>query len=1167
MNQTSAPIADFPPPAIAPTAQVTVPPRSEEPNAGDDPAEIVRLLAGEIRTRLHDAQQRESQLHEQEKELQSRYRALRASLDQQRGSPGGLQRLTDELAQLDAQTARLHEQRRRLGADEQVVARLRARLESVERSLLELFPGLDQPDSPDAPAPAARNSHIFTPRRNWLHDRVARVRQLLQQRPSVAAPGGAAATPSELAAPDSSMKSDALAERNAAAEALALALSERRATLERDEQELRQRELEHKSRKEDLAAQQAELERQQSEWTERRQSHAGQAAALAAQADQLATRRAELDTMESAERQRQSAVAAALREQEEGLLDEQRVLEEQTRSLRMRAASLREALDELDQREGALLQRDDELREKARRLDEFAGELAARAAQIQLSQQQLRLLGDDVEQQRSELADLQREAGQARDTLARQQDVLRAEQARLENLRLDTESIAAQLRDRRAELEQRERALTQRATALEMNSVELAEARAEIERRRSEIDALYAQAASTQDDARRGFDESQQLREQLIAEHAELRGSTLRLAAEWQQVEQERAQLAALRDELHRRAAELAATEQKLANPPAPAPIVPAVAPPAAALSGRGWLRGLLISAAVGSACALAWWQIELPEYRASCMIQVDGERDLAAHIAGLLDADRAAANLGDLAAPWVNALRAGQVQARPTADQPQFELLLTTAAPQDVGLLRGVAERYVRHVATLPPLERDSAAVARWESQMAQLETRRAQAEQDRASAEQALQALPVDAYERAFAELQRLRTDLQETERSVAARRAELDALLAEDAPRASITSEMLNTALAADAVYTEDTRELAVELRKHRTELAVSMVLVSDPLRELRAVVQAAAHTLAEQRGLQPPVELLAALDRCDDVLSEFDSVLGSFASDWDTQREGVERSNGPTQPAELLSTQRSLRTRAQDLLSRATALIDDYARRVESLAGEAADSSRAVVIAAVLRSDVGRLREQLGHLELAAKSTDLTNNPRLDTSDRQIRNLVGRLEQRAELARHRLEEAAIEQARAAHSDAIRAARDALAAAEEDRPELLDLFQRGMERLEQARGTVHQRLEAQAALATAEQRLAALVQEQETLAAARPIPRAESAAVTGIRIDPISGRDRQRNAALAGLSGAAATALACFLFTAGRLRRPNASTAQLDGATIEGPRDERSAGVAAR
>ena len=740
--------------------------------------------------------------------------------------------------------------------------------------------------------------------------------------------------------------------------------------------------------------------------------------------------------------------------------------------LTQQAESIRAQLAELEARRQALDAVGDEHAQNAAEAQARAAQLERQQAESEQARKGLERAKQDVEQQRRKLDQIRSALDRQARELREQQHQLVREQEEIDARRQTLQQERADLQERTQRLDNRERQQHKQATTLDATAADLRELERDLNALQESIDPLRRQAleaeeearrqraeaeeqarrqrAEAEEEARRQRDEAAAIREQLEARDAESRQTALRLEVERQELEREQALLTRTRDELaqsreqaeqeservrakiRERVRQLKLAEQSLLAAPA-----------------RWWLRSGILATLVAAPTFVGWLAWDTPRYRSSATLLIDSQRGpatavAAEHVARILSPGRMESTLRDpeLAESWAVALADRRISVTPAKDRPALELAVT--APDSAvarHLARAAAEGYRDQVNSAPAEPRPASFVADLIERRASVEGELADWHAHRQASADALKDL-ADQPQRhnCQAEVQQLQADYVQVTQALEAKRRERESLHAQDTPRGNVAADAYERALAADAVYQEDLKELEAEARKYRTELAFALVLLVDPLAELRKAARSLATTLTEQKELKPPPTVLAVLEACGTQAETFHEESAEFTQAWERRRQALERWEMEDGVVGLVRQQEAAADVARRFLERARALVGQLGTHVEGLAGEGSSGTREIVVAAVLRADLGRLSQRLATLTEATAATDVTVNFRLDAHDRQLRGIRTRLQDRREAICRQMDEQADRQARSRHTERLAELANTVGELEQQREDLL-------------------------------------------------------------------------------------------------------------------------------
>lgn len=488
------------------------------------------------------------------------------------------------------------------------------------------------------------------------------------------------------------------------------------------------------------------------------------------------------------------------------------------------------------------------------------------------------------------------------------------------------------------------------------------------------------------------------------------------------------------------------------------------------AQGARARTRRIVLAAIVSLAAGLGWFVTHPAEYRLVMPLHIvtaapSRTGALLDHRRGLLDPNLAddAGVSPPLAALWRRACATGRIAVE--LKEAEGALYVTADLPfatEGRRLLEAVCSTYAGRVAEQPEDLRLGAAyherVSRREMLASALQTlRQSAAEVSPAGA------LATDVVEPLQAAVDDLQTELESATAGLNERRAALAALVASEPPRREIAPSAVDEALAADSIYAEDQQEFRAVAAEYRTELAVAMLQLLDPLRNLAQALEHFSSVLSEQQRLDPPSAIRAVLEQCQARLTAVDDVLPTFAGQWHSWIDTVQSMDAPNDARELITRQNDAADAARRAGDLATALLHELNRQIQSLDTAGEGRTREVVVAAVLRSEHTPLVAAVNAFTAAAAGTSLPGNIELDTRDRKLRGLQMRMSQRRELAQQQLQLAADAAAREAHAAQAEESRTQVRALEERRDELVTQLVQSLRRLREAHETARRQDEA--------------------------------------------------------------------------------------------------------
>jgi len=1124
-----------------------------EPLPASDRPDPIRPLVEEIRARLVEVAARESELVRRERELFRSQQPETQVGDEDSGTgtteappreaetPDAtrqptIEEMLDRLERRGAEFDRVQgEIRRRLGERLKLFRQYKAEfVEKIEAARAQIWRRKDSLARDRATleaelAEVAERRDVLERRGVELDQRTAETRALAESLD---------ARQAELDARQAEVdrRADELAEAGREVDARVQALEQRGQTLVVQQAELAESQ-------QALQRQQAELRRRSEEIE---QQIASRSAALAS-ADAAATeRRAALDEQAAGlatEREECERRRSELSRREEELGSRVRELDERSAALDVetaRADRQREALEnqtaELSRERAELSEKGANLRKRENDLKSTQASLAERTRTLLDREQDLETRGTEREEEARQIGEKQAALGDREQTLDRQREELGAWERTLEERQ-------AALTSRAEELAGHESAVREQTVAAEARVEELEHQAAAIDERRAAVDKLYQQAIEIKEQTRKEQQEIAELRRQHESREAELRRASLQTEIDREHIQRDYATLLAEQQRL----AELEDREEETS---ADTPLIeqPAAAETEYAEPPSRRRRGWILCTLAGVLAALAWWVIDQPRYRGVAEIRISSERGAPDWVAGEhVDWIMSGALAEYWQGPppvgmWLSACDGGHVVARPLPERQSVELTLETAnADAARTVLSAAGTAYAAYVDQLPLERFRSSRLLDWTEQKDAIEVDLSQRGDRCRNLEASMADSPAAAARRAAQDaLDQTLAESKQVDARLAAQRDELTALQSQELPRGLVPAEAYQQALADDALYQEDLKEFRAEARQYRTELAVSMVLMAEPLGELRKRVQASVDTMIEQRDLQPPAEVSALLEQCLAEMQDFNKLVAEFAQSWDQRREKIERLKVEEQLVELVTQREQVADSARRLVEESKRVLGVVDERIEGLGSDGDAGTRAIVVASVLRGDMSRVSEQSAALAEAAKATDPAVNFRLDAHDRQVRGIRTRLKGRQQRLRDQLQADADRAARAGHDEQVRELEEAISAADQRRQELMATLLTHFESLRQldeqnqelAKLAAELRLE-RAAMERLERRLA-------ELEADRPQPRRDTVELVAARHEQVNGDKRYQNAALVGVGGFAASGVLLLLMFAGGSRR---------------------------
>ncbi len=993
-------------------------------------------------------------------------------------------------------------------------------------------------------------------------------------------------------------RSDNLAARMEEFEQRGEDLEEARAEIDRLHESLATREAELSSRCDDLDARAEDLERRTKALASAAAELDEGSQALAARDAELAGQSSELDTQ-----------AAEVRIRTEELDTRARELVQRAEKLDEAVAGFDERGRDLDAREAELTRRRDELNARAEELERRIETLVTATADLdkreqtlarQVAEQQQRedVLGTREGDLETRLAACETEGAAVRARAAdveRQQAALESRTAKLETTRAKLKEFARKLVQRKSELaarradlddnqrsihetqesltrrrkenENREHALNERQTALaeqarqldehatalteqaagmEAHSDELSQRETEIENRRDSVDKLYQQAAETREHAQLKEREVAEQQERLAAREAKLRRESLQIEVDREHLRHDYTALITEQEKLAQLQLESDEADQARESGPGGETVARI-----SVVSLRR--RAAVLSIVMGVAAGLIWFVVEQPRYRGIAEVDIASTRGSLERIASEhADGLTSDAVVEHWQGPppvqtWTAARATRSVTARLMPDGGKLHLTLDTPSESLAAtLLPAAAKAYIAYVDALPLEHFRSPREIEWNERQSalseELARRRARKQEIEAClAETPLSSERSDA-QAAFDEaLDGFKTVVER----LRGQRGELIGLQSQEPPRGDVSAEVYQQGLAEDALYQEDLKEFASEARQYRTELAVAMVLLADPLQELRKTVRELNTTMVEQRDLQPPPNVRTLLEQCLSEIDDFAQFLAEFAQGWDQRRETIERLKVSEQVVELVNQQNQATDAAGRLVVEARRVLDEVTKRIENLSVAGDAGTREIVVVSVLRGDLSRLSEQVEVLAEAAGATNLAVNFRLDAHDRQLRGLRTRLRNRQERVRQMLQVEADRVARTGRNERERQLRETIGALDDERQTLMDTLVTSLQCLRELDERHRELRQLSAEMKAEESAIVRLEERLERLEAERPELRRDSLTLVESRHEQTAGRNRIRNAGLAGAGVFAATGLMFMLMFASGAKRENETT----------------------
>ncbi len=841
------------------------------------------------------------------------------------------------------------------------------------------------------------------------------------------------------------------------------------------------------ARERDLVAERDTLHAQMSDDRARR----------AARVEELAARDAESDFLRAGAEQQLAELERA-REQ----------LARQRQELEAQAAHGAAERDSLERRAAALA-------EQAARLDERARSAERAAAELERTRVRIAAESAVLQQRCAALDEREAELNERSETQSQRDQLFEAQQRALDEL-------AKRLAAREAELEALERELASQREADALQHTE-------INARRAEVDRLYEQAMAKQQRAKEHAREADALRRQLEQREAELRRQNLQTVLEREQLEEQRSRLiSAVRD----KESEL---ERRVVAAPRP-PVDPGTGRPLALATG-------LAAAAV---FGLAFWLQPTQRYsRAEIAVQSGRApteylvREHAAHLLG-------GGFLQHLSAPddrrfWQAALDDGRLAVSPGEDYVQIAVRDDLRPEQVERRLRAGIAGYQSWLETLPATSWLKPADRVWSERRDALVSELDAVRYELDEYSQQLRETPeFDEWSLIQAQLERDRIDLSRAVLDLAAARDTLAARNAIEIGTVAPAESAVDQALAADPIFTEDTKEIDAESRKYRMELALALVTLIEPIKTLRGASRDVGEALREQQELNPPDAIRSVLESLRAELDEYDARLAEFASAWDARRARVEHPSGGEPAIELVASQQAAVDEARAIATASGAFVEKATAALQRFGAENDASTRAVVVAAVLRGSLNAVTQAAGALSAQTANVDPTTNFKLDAADRQIRGLLSRLQGRRAIVLEQLQRTAHDAAVNERTRLINDARTLVADLEVRRDALTDAVVTAVARLRELENENEYARDLHAAHAAASAAGSRLENRICDLEANAPDSTPDQLALLGIRSTPTNQDARFRVAAAAGLAAGLAVWLA-GRNVAQRVRRP--------------------------
>lgn len=770
-------------------------------------------------------------------------------------------------------------------------------------------------------------------------------------------------------------------------------------------------------------------------------------------------------------------------------------------------AELQRREEELEARRRLLEDEHSALRERAGQLDGRERWLSEQTEALQQERRRLGRMEDELTAARRELERREATLGEQHAELARHRGQMDRQQQEIEQSRREREQM-------RAELETARRALFEREQ----------EAGRQVERRMDEILALHAR---------------------LEAREAELQQHLLNIQMEAQRLQQERQRLQAQQEELAAIRESAEADLPRLREALERGPGRPAAWPvPVAARTI--WLRGVGAGAVAAMLVGAGWLAVERPAVRHSLELTVRQTRAPGAvavfeHAARLAQPEVLGEYLSEKhqRQRWNEVLRAAELSITPVPQSAAVLVSLRCGPDLSAAageLLRSAAQKYaarggdLRRTISSGSAEAPVLLMARLDGE---LQERRSALQQTRAALDQSAAA---PSWEALLTGMSGLQAELSETAERLRDVRERLAVLRSQDSPRGSVAPEALREALASDAVLAEDGREFRSAAREYQTELALAMLAVIDPLRELRSRVAGLLKVIDEQRALQPPAEIGAVLETSFTAAEELNRLLAEFAADWDSSSQAVQRARTDEQIVALITQQATSSDAAHSLVDRISKTVEELRGRTGGRGERSGGGTREIVVAAVLRGELNSVAEALAALGEAVGVIDLTLNYRLEAQDRRLRSLLTRIRQREEAIAATLQQSADQLAAGEHEAILRSLTEQAGALEQRRDELLAALAAWIGQFQEAARSIFARWRLEAGLHHQQSEIARLEAERERVASTvTPTMIELPPDILDVAVRPVeqvAGVHRWRNAALLGGAAGGLCLVSCLL-----------------------------------
>ena len=632
-------------------------------------------------------------------------------------------------------------------------------------------------------------------------------------------------------------------------------------------------------------------------------------------------------------------------------------------------------------------------------------------------------------------------------------------------------------------------------------------AEAKIAQRRAAVDQLYLQATQLREQVQQQVRGNNELKQRLAAREAQLRQQSLAL-------ELEREQLAAGREEL-----------QRERRAPATRPLH---SDAAASRPGSAPRRSGAALALLGFTLApgLAWWVASAPSQQAAISIKISSERDELPHVldeyAAILT--RAAPDLKNTldpvdAAAWDDAWREGRARFSP-ADGVRIELT-TPAADTSTRVCAAVAEAAVRLLRSIAPDALRSPARDAWRAQRNSIDASIRRMRGDLETTRARIAALPQSAtWEDARDAFRESRAKLNAAEARVSDARRALLAAQARDPQLDEVSQAELRDALAGDSAFQQDLREIAVVMRDYRAALSTALESVTTRLGSFQDAVHDFTKTLAEQRELAPPRAARAVIEAAFESVERIAERFAPTDAGLRDTRARLDSLNSREQVDNLLDAQRQSADAAGAFTAAARDALDKIAAQIAGLTDKTDVQTRYIVIAGELSAAHSAVLEQLSRLERDAAHLSRSGNVRLDASDRQLRGIRARLDERQQLIRRNMKQEALAAAQGEHERTLGALREENTDAQASRDERLATMMEKLNTLRAIETSQVELREQTAAMRAYETSIARATEQLARLEQERPHPAPDRFNTTPVQSRHVGGEHRARGALLASL-----------------------------------------------